>query len=131
VTTRNLLLTALALLLAGCAWHAVPAQTVGRLEPTESVLSMDRAAWKLVGLERLSAERVEDDRLEVELELTNLSDVDVTVQVRCVFRNEDGSLTTDEAYWKMVVLPRSTSKRYTAQSLDKLAASYQVEIRTP
>ena len=125
-----LLLTAL--LLVGCSWRGpAPLQTFKGVDETASVLAMDKAAWKLVALSQVQAERESDGRLRVVLELTNLSNLQLAVQIQTVFRDKEGMLYGDETNWQMVALPGASNYRYDVVSLRADADSFLVQLKTP
>ncbi len=130
---RRLPVAALLLaLLVSCGWRGPTAiQTWSHLEPVPNVIALDEAAWKLVSLSDIQVDRADDGRLDVVLELANLSDRDLEVQVQTVFRDAEGGLISDETNWRMMVLPGNGSARYEVRSLSTQAASFVVQVRTP
>ena len=121
-----------ALLLAGCAWQGpAPLQTYPELEPSESVLAVDKAAWKLVALRHIQTDREADGRLRLTIELENLSSKDLPVQIKTVFRSADGRLTGDESSWQMVVLNGGATERYDMVSMTSEAGQFEVQVKTP
>ncbi len=126
------LLIFLLLFSTACAWYGpAPAATVGGIQPYGNVLAMDRAVWRLVAAGSLRETRSTDNRLGVELELHNLSTMDLSVQVRTVFRDKDGMPTNEQANWQMLVLPRGDSLLYESRSLTEGAQAYTIQIRSP
>jgi len=129
------LFTTLALgmsLVSGCAWKGPePLQAFSPLKETTSVLAADEAAAKLVAMSQLQADREDDGRLKLVIELNNLSSLDLPVQVQTVFRDADGSLYGDETNWQMITLPGGGDYRYEVVSLQSKADSFVVQIRTP
>ena len=130
---RRLPVAALLLaLLVACGWRGPTAiQTWSHLEPVPNVIALDEAAWRLVSLSDIQVKRSDDGRLDVVLELANLSDKQLEVQVQTVFRDAQGGLISDETNWRMVVLPGSGSTRYEVRSLSTEAASFVVHVKTP
>lgn len=123
---------ALLLVLAACGWRGPePVQTWSHLEPVHNVIALDEAAWQLVSLSDYQIERGEDGRLDVVLELANLSSLDVEVQLQTVFRDGEGRLLSDETGWQMMVLPGSGSSRYEVRSLSVEAETFVVQVKTP
>jgi hypothetical protein len=92
---------------------------------------LDEAAWRLVSLSDYQVARGDDGRLDVVLELANLSALDVEVQVQTVFRDGQGQLLSDETGWQMMVLPGNGSSRYEVRSLSTDAESFVVQVKTP
>mgnify|MGYP006928156348 CR=1 FL=1 len=120
------------LLLVACGWRGPEAvQTWSHLEPVHNVIALDEAAWQLVSLSDYQIERGEDGRLDVVLELANLSSLDVEVQLQTVFRDGEGRLLSDETGWQMVVLPGNGSSRYEVRSLSVEAETFVVQVKTP
>ncbi len=119
-------------LFVACSWRGpTPVQAWSHLDPVSNVIALDEAAWRLVSLSDYQVARGEDDRLEVVLELANLSSLDLEIQVQTVFRDGDGRLISDETNWRMLVLPGSGSARYEVRSLSAEAESFVVQVRTP
>lgn len=129
---RTLGAVALGLLLSGCGWTGpMNAQTWSDVAAGPDVITLDKAAYKLVAVQNKSTERLQDGRLEVRLELANLSSKDLPVQVQTLYRDEAGVLLDDATPFEMIVLPGNGSKLYKATSLKAAAASYTVQIKTP
>jgi len=116
----------------GCAaWAPTPAQTFPDLEPTSDVITLDKAAFKLVAVKALTADRTDEGRLAVRMELANLSDQDLPLQLQTLFRDEGEMLIGDQSPFEMVVLPGSGSKLYEVSSLNPKAATFTIQIKTP
>ncbi len=126
------LIAALALPAAGCAWKGpAEAQTWSGVKAGPDVITLDKAAYKLVAVQNKTIERLGDGRLEVRLELANLSSKDLSVQVQTLYRDKDGVLLDDATPFEMVTLPGNGSKLYKATSLKPTAETYTVQIKTP
>lgn len=122
----------LALFLAGCAFRGpVPLQTWPEIEPSSNVIALDKQAYKLVAIQGQQISRVADGRLNVKLELANLSDKDLPVQIQTLYRNKAGMLSGESTPFEMVVLPGNGSKLYETTSLKIDAASFTVQVKTP
>jgi hypothetical protein len=122
----------LGLALAGCSFKGPrPLQAFKPLDETDSVLAVDEASYKLVAMSQLQAERQKDGRLQLVVELNNLSAQDLSIQVQTVFRNQEGSLYGDETNWEMIVLPGGGDYRYEVTSLQPQADTYRIQVRTP
>lgn len=121
-----------ALLLGGCAWQGpAPLQTYPDMEPSASVLAVDKAAYKLVALRHIQTDREADGRLRITIELENLSDKDLPVQIKTVFRSSEGRLTGDESSWQMIVLNGGATERYDMVSMSADAGQFEVQVKTP
>ena len=121
-----------ALLLAGCAWHGpVPAQTYPGIEPSANVVTLDKAAYKLVAVKNQVVARRDDGLLNVRLELVNLSSKDLAVQIQTLFRDTTNMPSGEDTPFQMVVLPGGGFHMYEVTSLTADAASYTVQIKTP
>lgn len=130
--SARILSLGLLVLLVACGWRGpTPVQAWSHLEPVSNVIALDEAAWRLVSLSDYQVNRGEDDRLEVVLELANLSSLDLEIQVQTVFRDSEGRLISDETNWRMLVLPGSGSARYEVRSLSVEAETFVVQVRTP
>ena len=129
---RHVSVALLALALAACGWHGpTAAQTWPGVKNDDVIIALDKAAYKLVGVSAHQAIPESDGRLRVTLELSNLSALDLPVQVQTVFRDKDGMLTGDETNAAMIVLPGDGSSRYEVVSLTPNPGSYTVSIKTP
>ncbi len=121
-----------AALLTGCAWQGpAPLQTYPDMEASDAVLAVDKAAWKLVALRHIQTDREGDGRLRVTIELENLSEKDLPVQIKTVFRSAEGRLTGDESSWQMVVLNGGATERYDMVSMNEQAGQFEVQVKTP
>lgn len=115
----------------GCAWRGpAPLQTFPDVKPTSDVVALDKAAWKLVAIQHQVVEKTDDGRLKIQLELANLSDTDLSIQVKAIFRDDKGMLLHDDTPFEMLVLPGNGSELFEATSLRK-AASFTVQVKTP
>jgi hypothetical protein len=126
-------LAALALLLVqACAWHGPQAlQTWPEVGDAPEIVALDKAAWKLVAVQKRSMTITPDGQAQISLELANLSAKDLSVQVQTIFRNKDGMLTGDETSWQMVRIPGNATWLYEVKSLQPHPGSYLIQIKTP
>lgn len=121
-----------AMFLVGCAWKGpMAAQTWPGVEVGDSVITLDKAAYKLVAVQAEANETLPDGRLKVKLELANLSALDLPVQIQTLFRDANGMLLGDATPFEMQVLPGNASALYETTSLAPGAASFTVQIKTP
>jgi len=97
----------------------------------DSVITLDKAAYKLVAVQAEANETLPDGRLKVKLELANLSALDLPVQIQTLFRDANGMLLGDATPFEMQVLPGNASALYETTSLAPGAASFTVQIKTP
>ncbi len=113
----------------------MPTRTAGDLEPSWSVVSSTETAARQVAVRDLREERTPDDHVVVSLELLNLSDADLSVQVRTAFHAGDleraGGTPVTDAIWQRVRLPGQGSASYRAEAFRPGEATWQVEIRAP
>ncbi len=119
-------------LLAGC--------TTSRIRPVQSfidppaageVLAADSSAWNLIALSAHRAAREEDGRMRVDLELRNLSGLDLPVELLTVFHGSDGKAFADDLGWQAVVIPGHEVHHHRAISSSVFASGYRVFVRTP
>jgi len=119
-------------LLTACAWRGpMPAQSYPGVESNDAVMTLDKAAYKLVAVRNSAISRGEDGALTVKLELVNLSSLDLAVQVQTLFRDEQGLPSGEDTPFEMIVLPGSGYKLYEVTSLKTSAADFTVQIKTP
>ena len=121
----------LGLLLSGC-WHGpAPIQTARGVDSADHIITLDKAAWKLVALDSHRVERLEDGRLQIRLEVANLSSLDLEIQIQTIFRDAGGALTGEETPLEMIVLPGGGVKIYEVTSLQPGPSTFTVQIKTP
>ena len=129
---KRSLMIALAAISVGCAYRGpLPAQTFPEVDPTSSVMVLDKAAYKLVAIQNMAVDRDESGRLQVKLELANLSNKDLPVQAQTLYRDKDGVLLGDATPFEMIVLPGNGSGLYNSTSLQPQTHSFTVQIKTP
>lgn len=123
----------LALSLAACgSWRGPkPLQAWKAVGKSPDVVALDEAAHALVAVQTREVERSADGRMAVRLELANLSDKDLNVQVRTLFRDKKGTPLGDTTPFEMVTLPGLGSSIYEASSFSESAAAFTVSVKTP
>jgi hypothetical protein len=129
---KSVLVGVFAAFSVACAYRGpLPAQTYPEIEPTSSVMVLDKAAYKLVAIQNMTVDRDGSGRLEVKLELANLSKKDLPVQAQTLYRDKDGMLLGDATPFEMIVLPGNGSGLYNSTSLQPQTHSFTVQIKTP
>lgn len=107
-----------------------PARGIGRGDAaslSQVLFSDDLEGYVAVG--RLSVERVEhSNALRVYVPIRNLTDRDMQLQVMCEFLDEAGNPYQDETGRKVFYLPRSSTKVWSASSMQARAGDFIVRI---
>jgi len=120
-----------ALLFGGCAWRGpAPAQVYPGVQKTDSVLALDKAAWRLVAVQNQEVERTEDGRLRVQLEIANLSNLDVAIMMQTQFRDKSDAPMGDATPFQTLVIPGAGTKVYEITSLQINPSRFTVSIKT-
>ena len=124
-----------ALLLAGC--RTEPSSFLPRgttkysIENTGKFALMDQATQAAVTCTGLQEHTGSDGRLEVVANVKNCGSRRIEVQVRCVFKDDNGFSTGDETAWQMLVLGEGATEALRFASQNNLARQYTVAVRQP
>jgi hypothetical protein len=117
--------------LAGCATGSLEAEDTTKftVENTDQFSAMDpdtEAAVKCTGLqERLLG----DGRLEVVANVKNRGDQPVTVQIRCVFLNDQVILVGPVGHWQTLALAGDATEVVHFTASDATAKRYAIQVR--
>ncbi len=118
--------------LAGCAPSKIrPVQSFVDPPTSGEILVSDVSSWRLVALAGHQLTRADDGRLEVQVNLRNLSGLDLPVEILTVFHGADGLAFEDQLAWSSVVIPGHSEHRHAASSTNAFATSFRVFVRTP
>ncbi len=118
------LTTALVLgLVAGCATCKVPDESKARFVP------LDPGVAQSVRLAGTEEKVTSDGRLEVVAKLQNLLNRRIEVQVDCVFKDEQGFPTNDEASFQTLILTENAVEAVRFSSLNNQARKYTIRVR--
>ncbi|MEL6347265.1 MAG: hypothetical protein AAFV53_29385 [Myxococcota bacterium] len=121
-----------AMLWVGCAWRGPkPLQTFPKVAPSVQVVALDQEAYQLVAIQNQQVNALEDGRLQVQVELANLSSLDLDIQVQTTFRDSDGMPAGDSTPFEVLVIPGNGSKLYEVISVRTDPAMYTVQVKTP
>lgn len=120
----------------GCAKRS-KAPDVARFDE-ESVVAaravvnvLDHDLRNRVGAELADAQRLEDGRLRVRVNLRNATRKDLNILVRTVFKDGKGLSVGDETEWDFLYLGPQQIQTYTAESRLPDLGTYTVEVRRP
>ena len=121
--------------LAGCRTDpgAVRPQEATKysIENTEKFESMDRPTQDAITCTGLQEHRTADGRLDVVVNVKNREDHRVEVQLRCVFKDDNGFSTGDETPWTTLALDGGATEAVHYTAANKLAHKYTVAARSP
>ena len=98
---------------------------------SDDIVAMDKATYKLVAVRGRSVQALPDGRMRLELELANLSSLDLDVQIQTMFRDSSGMLQGEPTPYEIVVLPGDGSSLYAVTSLSVRPASFTVQLKIP
>ena len=134
--TSLLLAAALAiagLLGGGCASHEgayAPVNTqTGNLETKARFVLLDPKAQEWITCSGLQERTMEDGRLEVTANIRNRVNRRLEMQVNCVFKNEGGFATEDEAPFRTLILTENSQESVKFVSANNQARTYTVRVR--
>jgi uncharacterized protein YcfL len=136
ISTKHLCsLAALALaLLAGCATEpaasAPQESTKYTVENTEKFSALDDMTAAHVNCTGLQEHRQPDGKLEVVANIRNRAREPLAVQVRCVFRDEQGFATGDDVPWQTVTLGPKATEVLNFRATLRTAKKYTIQVRT-
>jgi hypothetical protein len=136
ISTSALLLAAAlgaALFVAGCASHEgayAPVNTqTGNIETKARFVLLDPKAQEWVTCSGLQERTLEDGRLEVTANIRNRVNRRLEMQVNCVFKNESGFATEDEAPFRTLILTENSQESVKFISANNQARTYTVRVR--
>lgn len=128
-----LALAAAAALFAGCASHEgayAPKNTAGAdLENKARFVLLDKATQDSVTCSGLQERTLEDGRLEVVANVRNRINRRIEVQADCVFKNETGFASEDDAPFRTLILTENAQESVRFVSANNLAKTYTIRIR--
>jgi uncharacterized protein YcfL len=120
-------------LLAGCQTEPGPYlpqdTTKYTIENTEKFILMDRPTQVSVTCTGLQERTNADGRLEVVANVKNREDRRIQVQVRCVFKDENGVSTGDETPWQTLILGENATEAVHFTAMNAAARKYTVAVR--
>jgi hypothetical protein len=97
----------------------------------DDIVAMDKETYRLVAVRGRSVQTLPDGRLRLELELANLSSLDLDVQIQTQFRDSRGMLLGEPTPYEIVVLPGDGSTLYAVTSLREQPAGFTVQLKIP
>jgi len=131
-TAFTLAIVALAML-AGCQTEPGPFApqdtTKYTLENTDSFVLMDKQVQYSVTSTGIQYRNLPDGRLEIVANIKNRENRRIQVQVDCVFKDDQGTATGDEAPWQTLILGENTTEAVTFTSMNNQARKYTVRVR--
>lgn len=132
--SATLILIVLCLLGASCGskgpWQAASSdKAFAKSQAPMNLLHKDLR--KKIASDKAITSHTDDGRMKVAIVLRNRSKKPLNVQVRTVFRDEEGLSTGDETNWEDIWLEPRQSQTYRAESKITFAESYTVEVRKP
>ena len=120
-------------LLAGCQTEPGPFRpeetTKYSIENTEKFELMDRPTQASVTCTGLQERMTSDGRLEVIANIKNREDRRIEVQVRCVFKDDNGFSTGDETPWRTLILGEGATEAVQYTAINNLAHKNTVAVR--
>jgi hypothetical protein len=99
------------------------------LETTEPFVLMDKPTRASVTCTGIQQRTTPDGRLEVVANVKNRENRRIQVQIRCVFKNEQGFSTGDETPWENLILGENATEALTFISINQLARKYTISVR--
>jgi hypothetical protein len=99
------------------------------LEDSAKFVLLDRHVERSVTCSSVRERVLEDERLEVTVNVRNRLNRRIEVQINCVFKDEHGFPTKDEAPFRTLFLTENAQEGVTFVSLNNLAKSYTIRVR--
>ncbi len=99
------------------------------LESSAKGVLLDKGVERSVTCPGIQERILDDGRLEVTANLRNRLNRRIEVQVNCVFKDERGFPTRDEAPFKTLILTENAQEAVTFVSLNSQARTYTLRIR--
>ena len=126
---KHILLTLLiGTLLVGCGRPYAPGRSIDAPQDRNKILLLDHGLTYYLKVLRQRAERTEDGRLLVKVEIENEEDKDVWTDIQIVFRGEDG-FEVEKTTWEPLLFHRRAVTSVQRNSLSSQAANYLLQIR--
>lgn len=120
-------------LLSGCATEpaasAPQESTKYTVENTEKFSALDEVTAANVNCTGLQEHRQPDGKLEVVTNIRNRARAPLAVQVRCVFRDEQGFATGDDVPWQSVTLAPKATEVLVFRATLRTAKKYTIQVR--
>jgi hypothetical protein len=119
--------------LAGCKSHEgayEPVHPAGyNTENRSKFVLLDKATQDSVTCSSLQEQVLDDGRLEVVANIGNRLNRRIEVQVNCVFKNENGFPTNDEAPFRTLILTENAQEGVRFVSMNSEAKTYTIRVR--
>jgi uncharacterized protein YcfL len=129
----SILLAATLLLAAGCQTSGPYAPQAdkhpGVSEASATLVLMDAAVQTSITSAGDRPTFLPDGRLRAQLNLKNRESRPITVQVQCVFKDEQGFSTGDETTWMTYHLTENATEPVESTSMNALARKYTFRVR--
>jgi hypothetical protein len=136
ILSPMLAIAAVALLATACKQThpetgALPPQNATKfdLENTAKFVLMDPGAQYSVTCTGLQETRLSDGRLKVAANVRNRENRRIQVQIGCVFKDDQGFSTGDEAPWQNIILTENGQESVVFESMNDKAKKYTVRVR--
>lgn len=127
---KNILLVLLLVgFVASCAGRPYGAgQSVDAPQESNKILLLDHGLTYYLKILKHKAERTDDGRLLVKVEIENEEDKDVWTDIQVVFKGEDG-FEVEKSAWEPMMFHRRAVTSVQKNSLSTNAANYLLQIR--
>lgn len=116
-------------IVASCAGRPyAPGQSVDAPQEGSKVLLLDHGLTYYLKVLKHKAERTEDGRLLVKVEIENEEDKDVWTDIQVVFKGDDG-FEVEKSAWEPLMFHRRAVTSVQKNSLSTQASNYLLQIR--
>ena len=101
----------------------------GDMESHHNVVFMSKGIEKSLDVSGIKKTKLADGRLKATVNLRSRDDRRIQVQVRCIFKDEDGFSTGDETPWKTLILTEKSQETVSYTSMNDKAAKFTISVR--
>jgi uncharacterized protein YcfL len=99
------------------------------LENTETFVVLDSSLQRSVSCTGIQEHPLADGRLEIVANLKNREGRRIQVQADCLFKDQQGVPTGEEAPWQTVTLTENTTEAVRFTSTNATAKRYTIQVR--
>lgn len=107
----------------------VPTSAAPTVEDVYPAVLLDKSLRKRIAVDRVSDQRLQDNRLKVMANMRNMKGQGITVQVQTIYKDNQGFSIGDDTAWQTLIFSPNESKTYESVSMKSNASGYTIRIR--